>query len=610
MALVRRTADGQTGDVLPAPWNIRTRVHEYGGMCYTVQDGVIHFSNFSDQRVYRFEPGKGEPTPITPSLDFRYADGAIDRKRLRMICVREDHTGPRLEAANTLVALGMAVENSGQILVSGNDFYASPELNSDGTRLAWLAWNHPNMPWDRTGLWVAQVTPDGFLIHPQFVAGGPNESICQPLWSPDGKLYFISDRSGWWNLYCWNEPHDPSGAGPAQREQAGEIEPLAPMEAEFGEPLWNLGRNRFGFISPSQIVCIYDKEGCSHLAVLEVETRTLKNIPSKYSIFSDLHARNGQAVMVAGSADQPGAVVRFELSSGEFQTISSPAGDLPDPAMVSIPEDISFPTENGLEAHALYYAPKNPDFTGPEGEKPPLIVMSHGGPTGFASASYRPRVQFWTSRGFAVVDVNYGGSSGYGRAYRQRLQGQWGIVDVDDCANAARYLAQQGLVDAKRMAITGGSAGGYTTLCALTFRDVFRAGASHYGVADLEELAKDTHKFEARYLDGLVGSHPEKIDLYRQRSPIHATAQLSCPVIFFQGLEDKVVPPAQSESMYESVRARGIPTAYITFPGEQHGFRRAENIQRALEAELYFYSRIFGFELAEPVEPIHIENLD
>jgi len=590
--VVRRTPDGKATDVTPPPLNARTRVHEYGGGAFAVANGTVYFSNFADQRLYRQGPGT-EPRPVTPEANLRYADGVIVRGG-RMICVREDHTTPGQEAVNAIVSLDLEGGGGGQVLVFGNDFYSSPRLSPDGSRLAWLTWNHPNMPWDGTELWVGELRADGSLGQAERVAGGADESIFQPEWSPDGVLHFVSDRTGWWNLYRWRDRH---------------VEPLVEMEAEFGLPQWVFGMSVYAFESAGRIVCAYTQQGTWRLASLDTTTGELEPIETPYSEIQYVRATPGRVVFLAGSPTESTAIVQLHLDTRRFEVLRRASEISIDPGHLSIPREIEFPTENGLTAHAFFYAPKNRDYVAPPGERPPLLVIIHGGPTGATSSTLRAEIQYWTSRGIAVLDVNYGGSTGYGRAYRQRLEGQWGVVDVDDCVNGARYLVERGEVDENRLAIRGGSAGGYTTLSVLTFRDIFKAGASYYGVSDLEALAKDTHKFESRYLDHMVGPYPERRDLYRERSPIHFTRRLSCPMILFQGLEDKVVPPSQAEMMFDAVRAKGLPVAYLPFEGEQHGFRRAENIKRALDAELYFYSKVFGFDLANPVEPVPIENL-
>jgi dipeptidyl aminopeptidase/acylaminoacyl peptidase len=450
------------------------------------------------------------------------------------------------------------------------------------------------MPWDGTELCVGELSPDGSVNEARAIAGGPAESIVQPEWSPGGTLYFTSDRTGWWNLYRWTE---------------NRVEAVCPMAAEFGQPQWVFGGSLYAFDSESKIICSYSKSGRSYLAGINTTTGALAQLEIAYSAISRVQTAAGQAVLIAASATEPTCVVEVNLATRALKVLRRSREVELEPGYFSTPRPLDFPTENGETAHAIFYPPQNCDYVGRENEKPPLLIMSHGGPTSAASTSLQYSVQYWTSRGLAVLDVNYRGSSGYGRGYRELLKGGWGIVDVDDCVNGARYLAETGQVDGERLAIRGGSAGGYTTLCALTFRDTFKAGASHYGISDLEALAKDTHKFESRYLDGLIGPYPERRDLYIERSPIYFTERLGCPMILFQGVEDKVVPPNQAEMMVEAVRAKGLPVAYLLFDGEQHGFRKAENIKRVLEAELYFYSKIFGFDLADDIEPVQIDNL-
>ncbi len=601
-ALMKVCPGGEPVECLPKEFNVRTRVHEYGGGAYAVFDGVIYFVNFADQRLYRQLPG-GLPEALTPAGGYRYADFALDRAHNCLICVREDHTGGG-EPVNTIVAVsldgkdnGMSQRGSTTVLAEGHDFFSTPRVSLDGTKLCWLAWNHPNMPWDGTELWVADILPDGTLgertirLRSAQVAGGKAESIFQPEWSPEGILHFVSDRAGWWNLYRLNGDHP---------------EPLYPMDAEFGLPQWVFGMRTYAFLGPSELICAFTKNGLWTLARLDTNRKALTPFDLPFTAFSDLRARDGFAIFLAGSASQPTGVWRFSTAAGALESLKLAFEPTIDPGYFSTPRPVEFPTENGLMAHAIFYPPANPNFNAPEGELPPLLVLSHGGPTSATNAVLNYRIQYWTSRGFAVLDVNYGGSTGYGRAYRERLKGNWGIVDVDDCCNGARWLAAQGLVDGKRMAISGGSAGGFTTLAALVFKDVFSAGASHYGVSDLEALAKDTHKFESRYLDNLVGPYPERRDLYLARSPIYHTDRLATPIILLQGDSDPVVPPNQSEKMFQAARARGVPTAYLLFEGEQHGFRKAENIKRAFEAEFYFYSKIFGFTPADEIEPVKI----
>ena len=592
--LVRRTPDGKVADITPAPFNVRTRVHEYGGGAFLVVDGTVYFSNFADQRIYKQTPDS-EPQPLTEESKRRYADAIVDPQRNRLVCVCEDHTKADREPENTLVSVDLDTGEV-QVLAWGSDFYSCPRLSPDGSQLAFLSWNHPNMPWDGTQLWLADILADGSVGEAECIAGGVDQSICEPNWSPDGKLYFSSDRTGWWNLYRYSKD--------------GTVEPLWEMEAEFGYPHWVFGVSTYAFASQSRLICTYSQNGRQYLASLDANAKQLQPIEIPYTSISSLQVRANQLVLIAGSPTEPTAVVKLDLDKGETKILKRSSDLEIDPGYLSVPEAIAFPTENGLTACAWFYPPQNKDYTAPEGELPPLLVKSHGGPTAAASATFNLRIQYWTSRGFAFLDVNYGGSTGYGREYRQRLDKKWGIVDVDDCVNGAKYLVRQGKVDGERLAISGGSAGGYTTLAALTFRDTFKAGASYYGVSDLEALATDTHKFESRYLDRLIGAYPEEKAIYEQRSPIHFTERLSCPVIFFQGLEDKVVPPNQAEKMVEALKVKGLPVAYVPFEGEQHGFRRAENIKCALDGEFYFYSRIFGFEPADAIEPVEIINLD
>lgn len=591
--VVRRTPEGRTVDFTPQSYNVRTRVHEYGGGAYKVDRGTVYFSNFTDQRLYRQEPGS-LPRVITPDDKRRFADGIIDRSRRRIVCVCQDHTENDKEPENYLAATGIGDTPGFQKLVSGNDFYSTPRMSPDGLQLAWLTWNHPNMPWDYTELWVGHIKEDGSVGDSVKVAGGGDDSICQPKYSPDGTLYFISERTGWWNLYRWNR---------------GIVEPLCQMDAEFGLPAWVFGLSNYAFESARNIVCTYVKNGRSRLATLDTLTLQFKEIDTPYTSISAVQATGGSVVFLAGSPTESTSLVRLELATGKIEVLRRSTEVTIESGYLSIPEAIEFPTEGQMTSHALYYKPKNADYIGIANEKPPLIVISHGGPTGATSSVMNLAIQFWTSRGFAIADVNYGGSTGYGRDYRRRLDDKWGIVDVDDCVNCARYLIARGEVDRERTAIRGGSAGGYTTLAALTFRDVFKAAASYYGVSDLEALAKETHKFESRYLDRLIGAYPARRDLYLERSLINNVNLLSCPIIFFQGDEDKIVPPDQAEVMANALRQKGIPVAYLLFQGEQHGFRKAENIKQSLDAELNFYSRIFDFQPADNTAPIHIDNL-
>jgi dipeptidyl aminopeptidase/acylaminoacyl peptidase len=587
-----RWREGVTEDVLPAPFSARSRVHEYGGGAFSVDNAVIYFCNDSDQRLYRLGP-EGAPHPITPESNRRYADAAIDLRRQRIVCVCEDHRAGG-EPVNTIVAVNLDGHGEPANLVSGHDFYAAPRLSPDGARLAWLAWNHPDMPWDGTELWLADIASNGSLSNRRRVAGSRDESVFQPAFAPDGTLYFVSDCSHWWNLY---------------RFCSEQIEALAPMEAEFGRPQWIFGMSTYAFASERHIVCAFNREATWCLSLLDTETRWMDIIETPFTDISGVAAGHGKAVFVAASPTMLPAVVRLDLTTRRHEILRSSSTAAPDAGYLAVPQTLTYPISGGEPAHAFYYPPANRDFRAPAGVKPPLLVLSHGGPTSATSSALNLKLQYWTSRGFAVLDVNYRGSTGYGRDYRLKLEGQWGVADVEDCLAGARYLVERGLADATRLAIRGGSAGGYTTLCALTFHDLFRAGASYYGVSDLESLARDTHKFEARYLDRLIGRYEAQRDLYRDRSPIYHVDRLSCPVIFFQGLEDKVVPPDQTEKMVNALRTKGIPVAYVPLAGESHGFRRARNIRRALEAEHYFYSRIFGFTPADAIAPVMIENL-
>ena len=589
--IVRRRKSANT-DVTPAGFNARTRVHEYGGGHFAVSGGTVWFANFDDQRIYRQAEG-ADPVAITPAADIRHADLLVDPHRGRIFAVREDHTTGASEAANSLVALDWKGERDAIAIAEGNDFYSSPKLSPDGTRLAWLTWNHPNMPWDGTELWVGELDPDGNVKSARRVAGGATESIFEPEWSPAGELYFVSDRNDWWNIY---------------RVRGEGDEPVCRRAAEFGVPQWAFGMTRYAFARQDEIVCLYSEAGGTKLGLVDTVKGTMKQVELLYTDLSAISVSARRVALVAASPTLSERVLVVDIDTGaqEVVKVSNPAHI--DPGYFSVPQAIEFPTEGGVTAHAFFYPPENKDYVGPPGEQAPLVVHSHGGPTSAVGASFNLEFQYWTSRGFGIVDVNYGGSSGYGRAYRLRLNGEWGVVDVDDCINAARYLVQRGLADGEHVAITGGSAGGFTTLVALTKRDFFNAGASHYGIGDLVTFVKDTHKFESRYLDTLVGPYPERADLYRERSAVNFADNLNCPVILFQGLEDRVVPPSQADEFVEVCKRKKLPYAYLPFEGEQHGFRRAKNIRRSIEGELYFYSQIFDFATADEIEPVDIHN--
>src|SRR5712691_1510609 len=587
--VVRAREDGEATDVTPPPFNARTRVHEYGGGAWTVADGTVYFSNFADGRLYRQPIGAAAPEPLTPAptareRDWRFADGIVDRRRNRWIGVREDHTGAGLPV-NTIVSVDLARpgDEPGRVLSGGHDFFSSPRLAPDGSRLAWLAWDLPHMPWNCTTLYVADLADDGALTgEPQAIAGGPAESIFQPEWSADGKtIVFVSDRSGWWNLYRFDLA-------------TKAIRPIAPKAAEFGQPQWVFGLSTYAFSGRDRIVCTYAEAGLGHLATIDLTTGTLRPLETPFKEFGSVRADGDHVVFRAGAPNLPGCIVSLNLQSGARRIVKK-STDLLDRAELGIPdyltkvEAIEFPTSGGDTAHALFYPPANRDYSAPADESPPLLVKCHGGPTAAASSALGLGTQYWTSRGIAVLDVNYRGSTGFGRAYRERLNRNWGIVDVEDCINGAKFLVEQGLVDVERIVISGGSAGGYTTLAALVFHDFFQGGASYYGVSDVAALARDTHKFESRYLDWLIGPYPEEEAVYRARSPLFHADRLAKPVIFFQGDEDAVVPPNQTEAMVAALRSGGKPVGYFLSSGEQNGFRKGSNIQRCLYAELYFY---------------------
>jgi dipeptidyl aminopeptidase/acylaminoacyl peptidase len=586
--VVVRGDDGGQADIAPKPFSARTRVHEYGGGAWTVARDTVYFSNFADGRLYRrteaAAPVPLTPVPPVPGRDWRFADGLIDRARNRWIGVREDHTGEG-EPVNTIVAIGLAdPEEPGRVLAGGHDFFSSPRLSPDGKRLAWLAWDHPNMPWNGTTLYLAVLGDDGTPTGaPRGIAGGPNESIYQPEWTPDGgAIIFVSDRSGWWNLYRYDLA-------------TGATRPLAPKAAEFGQAQWVFGMSTYAFAGPARIVCTYSERGLGHLATLDLGAGTLTPLATPFTDISSLRAEGDIVVFRGGAPTIPASIVSLDLASGQYRTLRKSTNildrdELHIASYLTQVQPIEFPTTGDQTTFGLFYPPSNPDYAAPAGENPPLVVKCHGGPTVAASSTLALAIQYWTSRGIAVLDVNYGGSTGFGREYRDRLHLNWGIVDVDDCINGAKFLVQKGLVDAKRIVIAGSSAGGYTTLAALVFRDFFQGGASHYGVSDIAALARDTHKFESRYLDWLVGPYPQEEARYRERSPVYHAERLQKPVIFFQGDEDAVVPPSQTEAMVEALRRQGKPVGYFLFTGEQHGFRKAGNIQRSLDAELYFYA--------------------
>lgn len=590
-------ADGTHKPLLDSAYSVGSRVHEYGGGAYWLDGDRLFFVNESDQDIYVLEDRVPETSPyaLTQAADVRFADGVVDRRRNRILCVQEDHRGGEKEVINTLVAIPIQERDSTpptpQVLVSGSDFYSAPRISPNGQYLAWLSWNHPQLPWDGTELWLAQIQADGSLAGPLKIAGGPDEAVQQPSWLSDGRLLYVSDRSGWWNLYCYDSDHPDNSQG--------KHHPLYPQSVDCGLPPWVFGQSTYAILSADTLALTYSDQGIWHLGILklgdlrcgdELSDRPFTPIDLPYTDIEGLEARSEDSlVFLASSPSHPLAIVEFNIATQTLTPLKAASTLDLEPGYISTPEPIAFPTAKDQTAYGFFYPPQNQDYQGLEGTRPPLLVKSHGGPTASSSSGFDLRIQYWTSRGFAVLDVNYRGSTGYGRAYRQQLLGQWGIADVEDCVAGVNYLVNQGRVDGDRVAIRGSSAGGYTTLAALTFTDTFRAGASYYGIGDLEALAKDTHKFEARYLDGLIAPYPAGQEIYYQRSPIHFCEQLSCPVIFFQGLQDKVVPPNQAEQMVTALKAKGIPVTYLTFADERHGFRRGSTIIQTLEAELKFY---------------------
>ncbi|MGB1748365.1 MAG: prolyl oligopeptidase family serine peptidase [Dehalococcoidia bacterium] len=594
--IVRLLESGETEDVNPAPFNARNAVHEYGGGAYIVQDGTVYFTNWDDQRIYKVEEG-GVPEPITaePAIERgdRYADLRVSGDSNWILCVRESHNEDR-EADNDLVAV--ATDGSGdiQVLASGRNFYSSPRENWADGKICWLEWDHPNMPWDGCELFVSDFdSSNGTVSNSERVSGSTDISIVQPEWAPDGTLVFISDESGWWNLTKYSDDA---------------VSPILAEEKDHGGPAWQFGFSTYGFSDEGLIILKGSEDGKGQFrsVSLDGKANVVSEVP--HTSIAELNLVDDSAVYVGASPVSAAEIVRVEFGSSEVSTLKVSSDIELDPEFLSVPEEITFPTTFDGSAHAYYYAPKNPNFEGGNSEKPPLLVISHGGPTSSTSSALSLPIQFWTSRGIAVVDVNYRGSTGYGREYRDALKGNWGVYDTDDCIAAADYLVEQGLVDTDRVAIKGGSAGGYTTINALTFYDRFAVGATYYGIADLSVFIGDTHKYESRYLDSLIGPYPEAKQLYHDRSAINFTDRLSCPMIILQGIEDKIVPPSQAEIMAGALRDKGIPFSLMMFEGEQHGFRQSENIKASLEGELYFYGRVLGFTPAGGITTVEIEN--
>jgi dipeptidyl aminopeptidase/acylaminoacyl peptidase len=592
--LVRWTEADGARDISPPGMNVRDRVHEYGGGAYVTRGDLVLVSDFATGRLHRVAPDRSSE-PITTEGPYRYADLTLDPTRNRVLAVREDHSPEQPEARNTLVAIPL--DGSGQVavLAEGRDFYAAPRPSPDGTRLAFLTWDHPNMPWDGDELQIAQVGSDGGLESVDRVAGSATEWVAQPRWSSAGDLHFVGETTGWMNVY---------------RLAGGAVVPMAPMAAEFAYPDWLFGFSNYTFLPDGRIVAIGRSGGRDRLYLIGPQPGQVVLLDHPWTELRDIQAARDRVVLGAAAPDTFASLIALDLGTGEHRVLRSSMPMTVDPVDVSVPEFIEFPTTGGRTAHGLYYPPVNRRFEGPPDERPPLIVTSHGGPTAAAFNGLYVSIQLFTSRGYAVLDVDYGGSTGYGREFRKRLEGQWGIVDVDDCVNGARYLVERGDVDGDRLIIRGGSASGYTTLAALAFRDQFRAGTSYFGIGNLEAFRSETHKFESHYDQSLVGPWPESRDLYRQRSPIFAADRITAPVLVLQGLDDRIVPPSEAERIVDALFERRIPHAYLAFEGEDHGFRKAETIIRSAEAEFSFYGQVFGFQPADPIEPIRIEALE
>ncbi len=574
-ALVRRDSSGST-DVLPEPWNCRSRVHEYGGGSYAVRDGLVVFCEFTTTRVLRLDPGETEPVPLTPEGEVRY--GGLVLAGEQVFAVREDHRGDGAPV-NELVRLDLHGDNpdGGVVVARGSDFVSRPAVNAEGTAIAWIAWDHPNMPWDSTRLVVADLTTDG-AGSPQVIAGGDGISVAQPQFADDGTLWFISDESGWWNLHRWDGGH-------ATR--------VHPVDADLAQPQWVLGMVDYALLPDGRVLTRRWVDEYSRLAVLDPARDTLTDLDDEGVMFDHLVAIGSEVAFRRGLADRLPEVVRGPLD-GDRTIVASSAPERPDPAYVSRAEARTWTNDAGRDAHGLLYRPVNPEVSAPEGERPPLLVFVHGGPTSRAEPAYATLVHFWTTRGFAVLDVNHGGSTGYGRAYRERLVGQWGVVDIDDCVSGAKALADEGIVDGARLAIRGGSAGGYTTLRALTSSTAFTAGTSYFGISDLRALLSDDHKFESHYTITLVAPWPEGESVYVDRSPLFHIDDLHGELLLLQGADDLVVPVAQAQLMADAMTAAGKDVDIVIYDGEGHGFRRAETIIDSLERELSHYQKAFG----------------
>lgn len=594
VALVRQSADGKLTDLVPE-MSIRNRVNEYGGATLTASNGKVFFTNDKDKSYYTLDAAD-KPVLLIKEVKKRFADATLSPDGSALIMVCEEHV-TESNIVNTLVRLDLKTKKLTEV-AAGHDFYASPRFSPDGKKCSFVAWDFPNMPWDGTTLWLCDIMKDGRLSTPKAIAGGAEESICQVQWSPDGNLYFASDKTGFWNLYRFNTN--------------GQVQPLHQMEADFGIPAWTFGRPTYAFFPYKNgwgIACAYTIKGVDYLGILDPDEKKLQQLSLPFSYIQNLCYGKDRLYFFGASATLPISLISLDLKTSQFQILKESFKAEIDPNYISKPEEVTYPSEKTDTGYAFYYPPKNPQFKGKENEKPPLIVRAHGGPNGRAYPILTLEVIYWTSRGFGFVDVNYSGSSGYGRAYLQRLYGKWGILDVADCMSAAQKLVDQGKADSKRLIIKGGSAGGYTTLCAVTYHHLFSAGASYFGISDLVLLEEAIHKFESHYSERLIGPFPQDKKIYMERSPINYVDQIKVPVLLLQGKEDKVVPPDQSILIFEALKKKKVPTALLLFDGEQHGFRMASSIKKALDGELYFYSKVLKFPLAEPVEPIHIENL-